>query len=218
MAGAPVRGSFRSSALMNYATNVGSSVLSLGNVLVIARTLDTTGRGQVAFLTTVAIIASSLAALGIPPATATFAGRRPALTGSLASNAVLAAIASGGAAVGVVAALLVAFPGMGGDVSRGLMWVSLATVPVIIAGMSLQAAAVAHYGFRAVNVAWITTPVVTVTANGTMAALGELTVGRALASWVSGQCLTTPIQAGYVWRRPGGLGQANRAPGPAVPR
>jgi O-antigen/teichoic acid export membrane protein len=216
MAGAPSRLSFRSSAIMNYATNVGSSVLSLGNVLVIARTLDTVGRGQVAFLTTVAIITSSLAALGFAPATATFAGRRPHLTGSLATNAVVAALAGGAAAIGLVALLTAAFPGMGGDVPRRLLWVSLATVPVIITGMSLQAAMVAHYGFRAVNVAWITTPVLTVSANSAMAALGQLTVGRALLSWVTGQCLSTAIQAWYVWRRLGGFGPPDAALGREV--
>ena len=92
MAEAPSRQRFRSSAIMNYSTNVGASVLSLGNVLVIARTLDASGRGQVAFLTTVAIITSALANLGFPPATATFAGRRPQITGSLATNSVLAAV------------------------------------------------------------------------------------------------------------------------------
>ena len=216
MAEAPSRQRFRSSAIMNYSTNVGASVLSLGNVLVIARTLDASGRGQVAFLTTVAIITSALANLGFPPATATFAGRRPQITGSLATNSVLAAVVCGAAAIGIVELLVAAFPGIGGDVPSGLLWLSLATVPVMIAGMSLQAAAVAHYGFRAVNVAWITTPVLTVTANGTMAALGELTVGRALASWVTGQCLTTAIQAWYVWRRLGGFGHADRALGREV--
>jgi O-antigen/teichoic acid export membrane protein len=205
MAGGPARASFRSSAIMNYATTVGASVLSLGNVLVIARTLNATGRGQIAFLTTVAIITASLAALGFAPATATFAGRRPELTGSLATNAVLASVVTGAAAIAIVTGLVAIFPGMGGDVPHGLLWASLATVPVIIAGMSLQAALIAHYGFRAVNVASITTPVLTVAANGVMAAVGVLTVGLALAAWITGQVIATGIQAWYVWRRLGGF-------------
>ena len=210
MAGPPARASFRSSALLNYAGQVGASALSFGNVLVTARTLDASGRGQLAFLTTVALITSALAALGFAPASSTFAGRHPEDTPALATNAVLATLVCGALGIGVVAALVAIFPGMGGDVPRGLLWLSLASVPVLIAGMSLQGVAGAHYGFRATNAAWLATPFVTVVANGTMAALGELTVGRALGAWVAGQILATVMLAWFVARRLGGFGRPDR--------
>lgn len=197
---------FAKAAIMNYGTSLASSVLSLGNVLIIARALDADGRGQVAFLTTVAMLTAAMVAFGFPAATATFAGRRPEDARSLATNAVLAAVVCGALGIGAVALLVALVPAAGGDVPTGLLWVSLGIIPVLIAQMTLQALVVAHYGWRSMNAAWLITPLLTVTLNGLLVALGELTVGLALGTWVLGQTLSALILASFVVRRLGGFG------------
>jgi O-antigen/teichoic acid export membrane protein len=209
----PRRTSFLAAALMNYGTSLAASVLSLGNVLVIARALDASGRGQVAFLTTIAMLTSALMALGFAPATATIAGKQPELTRSLATNAVLSAILCGAIGIGLVSLLIALVPAVGGDVPAGLRWLALAIIPVLIAQMSLQALAVAHYGWRWMNAAWLTTPLLTVVVNGTLAALGQLTVGLALGSWLAGMTIATVILAAFVVCRLGGFGAPDAALG-----
>ena len=204
--------SFASRALMTYGSNVGASVLSLGNVLIIARGLDATGRGQIAFLTTVALLTSQLATVGIPQANAYFSGKRPELTRVLATNSVIAGVLTGVLAAGVVALLVAIFPKVGGqDVPGNLRWLALATVPVLILGMSLHGLCVAQYGFRAINAAWLVTPVLTVTANGIMLAVGQLTVGRALGSWIVGQTLATAILGWFLVGHAKGFGRPDAA-------
>ena len=204
---------FIRAAILNYGTSLLASVLSLGNVLIIARALDATGRGEVAFLTTVAMLTSGLVAFGVAPATATFAGRRPESSGALATNSLILAALCGGVGIAAVALLVAIWPDVGGDVPKGLLWVSLAIVPVLVAQMSLQSLAVAHYGWRSMNAAWLITPLMTVTINGALAAAGELTVGRALGSWVAGQVIATLILVAFVLRRLGGFGGPDRALG-----
>jgi O-antigen/teichoic acid export membrane protein len=46
--------SFVSSALFTFGTQIAVAVLSLVNVLIVARALGPTGRGQIALLTTIA--------------------------------------------------------------------------------------------------------------------------------------------------------------------
>ena len=208
-----MRSSFLKAALLNYGTSLLASVLSLGNVLIIARALDATGRGEVAFLTTVAMLTSALVAFGVAPATATFAGRRPEASGALATNALVLAALCGALGIVGVALLVAIWPDVGGDVPHDLLWLALAIIPVLIAQMSLQALVVAHYGWRSMNAAWLITPLMTVTINGTLAAAGELTVGRALGSWVAGQTISTLILATFVVRRLGGFGTPDRALG-----
>jgi len=205
--------SFIRAALLNYGTSLLASVLSLGNVLIIARSLDATGRGEVAFLTTVAMLTAALVAFGVAPATATFAGRRPEASGALATNALVLAAVCGALGIAGVAVLVAIWPDVGGDVPHGLLWVALAIIPVLIAQMSLQALVVAHYGWRSMNVAWLITPLLTVVVNGALAAAGELTVGRALGSWITGQAISTVILATFVVRRLGGFRAPDRALG-----
>src|SRR6185503_11113623 len=68
-----VSSGFARAAILNYGTSLAASVLSLGNVLIIARGLDATGRGEIAFLTTIVVISSALGTLGIPQAASNFA-------------------------------------------------------------------------------------------------------------------------------------------------
>jgi O-antigen/teichoic acid export membrane protein len=178
---------------MTYGTNVAVAGLSFVSVIVTSRALGPQGRGEVAFLTTVGYLTAQLATFGIQQAIANLAGRRPALSPTLAGNGLVLSAALGGVAVAAVVALFAAVPAAGGDAPGWQQALVLATVPVIVLQVCLQFLAQAHYMFTASNLAWVLTPAVMVVANGVLAALGELTVGTAVAAWCGGQALATAV-------------------------
>ncbi len=79
---------------------MGVALVSFANVLVTARALGASGRGAVAFLTTVAFLTSQLATFGIFQANANFAAMEPRLTRSLAGTSVVLSVLFGGLAAG----------------------------------------------------------------------------------------------------------------------
>ena len=188
---------------MTYGTNVAVAGLSFVSVLVTSRALGPEGRGEVAFMTTVGYLTAQLATFGIQQAIANLAGRRPALSPTLAGNGLVLSAALGGLAIGTVAVLFVAVPAAGGGAPGWQQALVLATVPVIVLQVCLQFLAQAHYMFGASNLAWVLAPAVMVVANGVLAALGALTVGTAVAAWCAGQALATTVLVGATVRAAG---------------
>jgi O-antigen/teichoic acid export membrane protein len=210
----PSRPSLLVAALATYGTNVGVAVLSLANVLITARGLGPSGRGEVAFLTTVGFLTSQFATLGIQQANVNLASRRPALTTTLIANSVVLALALGGAGAGLVALLAVAVPSFADVTSGTLLAVVLAAVPTLVLQAALQQLALAHYRFRETNVAWLLVPVTTCTVNGILALAGVLSVGAAAGAWVAGQALATIV----LWRALPTPGPGTRRPDAALGR
>ena len=200
------RSSFLASAVATYATNIAVALLSLVNVLIIARALDPVGRGEVAFLTTVASLTAQLASFGIPQALSNMAGKRPEITPRLVTNAAVISAGAGLLAVVAVTAIVALIPGAGADVDDMLRWMALAAVPMLLLQACLQAVVLVHFGFAAYNGAWLITPVLNVVVNGALALTGSLTVGLALTVWIVGQVLATGVLLIYVVRRLGGFG------------
>jgi O-antigen/teichoic acid export membrane protein len=201
------RPSFLRSVLGTFGTNVAVAALSFVSVVITARALGPSGRGEVAFLTTVAYLTSQLASLGVQQANANLAGRRPELSPGLAATSLAIGLAAGAAAGVLLAGLLVAFPDVGGGAAPWLLALALASAPMLIVQVYLQYLVVAQYGFRIANRAWLLTPVINVVVNGTLALTGVLTAGLAVSSWVLGQFLTTLVLAWAVARRLGGFGR-----------
>jgi O-antigen/teichoic acid export membrane protein len=195
-------------ALATYGTNVAVAVLSLANVLITARGLGPTGRGEVAFLTTVGFLTAQCATLGIQQANANLASRRPALTATLIANSVVFSVALGAVTAGIVALLAVALPSFAEVTSATLLALVLASVPMLVLQAALQQLALAHHLFRESNWAWVLVPATTCGVNGVLALAGILTVGVAAGAWVAGQALATII----LWRA-----LATRAPGSRRP-
>jgi O-antigen/teichoic acid export membrane protein len=197
------RRSFAAVAAATYGTNVGAAVLSLVNVLIVARALGPVGRGDIAFLIAIGIIASNVAAFGIQEANANIGGAERARRPALATNSLVLAILFGGFAAGSVAALAAAFPAVGGDVERGLLWFALFTVPILVVKLYLMFLVQAEYAFGVTNLAWIVGPSTTVLANGSLALAGRLSVATAIAAWAAGQSLGVAILLRYIERRAG---------------
>ena len=199
-------------ALGTFGTNALTAVLSLVQVLIVARTLGPAGRGDVVFLITIATITGEIASLGIQEANANLAGSKPELRRSLATNSVIAAFILGLLAAFVIAILVGAFPSVGGGVRRLLLWVTLATLPIFVLKWYLSYLLQADYMFASYNLGWLAGPLTTVVANGLFALLGILTVESAVITWLIGQFLGLMVFVVAVVRRYG-FGRPNLALG-----
>lgn len=201
------RPSFFSAVASTYATNVTVAVLGLVNVIIVARTLGPAGRGGVAFLTAIAWFTSNMATFGIQEANANLGGAEPGSRRSLATNSVLLALLFGiGAAVFLVA-LIAVFPGVAGDSSNDLLWLTFASLPVLVLGIYMRFLVQADYGFGITNIAWLITPVANVGMNGLLAIVGLLSVGTAVATWIAGQTMATLLLLAYVGTSLAGFGR-----------
>ena len=77
---------FASAALSTYGTQLAVASLSFLSVLIAARALGPAGRGDVAFLATIAVLSSSLGIFGIDEANSNLAASEPRLRRALATN------------------------------------------------------------------------------------------------------------------------------------
>lgn len=198
--------SFASSAATAYLATVGAAAFSFLNVLIVARVLGPEGRGDVAFLTTVATMTAVVAALSVQESNANLAGSRPASRPSLATNSLALAglLGAGGAACVVI--LMAVFPGMRGEVSRNLLWLALMAIPAVVLQTYLVLLARADYRHAVANLALFLVPAGTAAVNAGLAAAGALTVSLAVGTWVAANIAAAGLLLWYVARRLAGLG------------
>jgi O-antigen/teichoic acid export membrane protein len=194
-------------AAATYGATVAAAALSLANVLITARILGPTGRGELAFLTTIALLTATLSSLGVEEANGNLAGLSPRARPALATNSFVLSVGLGALGMGIIVALVAISPGVAGDARRELLVLALLAVPVLIFQVYLQFLIRADYGFAVTNAGSVVGPVLTLTVNGVLAATGNLTVGRAFAAWLTGQVVVTALLAAYVRLRLAGFGR-----------
>ena len=202
---------FASAAISTYATQLTVALLSFVGVLIVARGLGPSGRGDVALLTTIAVLSSSLALLGLDEANVNLAGAEPRLRRALATNSVLSELVLGGTCVGLLALGFELVPGLAGDADRSLLWLAYAAVPVLILKVYLKYLVGADYAFGIANLAWLLPPAATVVVNGTLALTGELTAGRAFGAWVAAHAAAAAMLVLWIAFRSVGFGRPSLA-------
>jgi O-antigen/teichoic acid export membrane protein len=190
-------------AAATYTANGAVALFSLVNVLVIARSMGPSGRGAVAFLVAVSMMSGHLVSLSIQEANANIAASDPDTRPGLATNSLLFSLGLGALAAVGVALLTAAVPALGGHVSRTLLWVALASIPISIVKQYLTLLVQADYCFGVANLAWLVGPVTTTVCNGALALAGAITVGTALMAWVLGQTLGVVLLCAYIARHAG---------------
>jgi O-antigen/teichoic acid export membrane protein len=122
----------RGSALLFWSKVAGNAGF-FAAVLILARALGPTGRGTIAFITVIALVAARVAGMGIGEATAFLVARRPEARGALLANAIMFML---GSALLVGAAACGALIVLGDDRPAGVGAPELA----IIAGATLASA------------------------------------------------------------------------------
>jgi O-antigen/teichoic acid export membrane protein len=193
------------SVLTTFGANIGIAVLSFVSVLIVARSLGPSGRGQVAFLTTAAYLASQISTLGVPQALVNRAAADPGQAGALAGASLRFAGILGGVTAALVFVLMSASTGLAAGTSVPLRVLALCAVPVMALSAHLQQLVLAHYHFRANNLIALVTPGMTVVVNGSLAVVGGVTVGSAVGAWVAGQTLATILLAWHTHRHLSGF-------------
>ena len=207
--GADDPGSLASSAgLLLVAQVVGNAGYFVA-VLLLARALGPTDRGQVAFITVTAMVTARLAGLGINESTCVFAARRPERRAVLLTNLLLAVagLSAVGAAIvcGALAALpAVRPPGIDGTQLAVLGAATLATALVTAGYSYLQGCSrFRPYGLVQSTASWFYALLLAVTW-----AASDLTATSAAVIWVVSQALPGLVLAREC-RRGIGLGRAN---------
>ncbi len=192
-------------AIASYATNVGVATLGLANVLIVSRALGPAGRGEVAFMMTIASMTTFAAGFGVQTANAYFGGSAEQLRRRLASNSVVIAVVFGALGTGAVTLLIHIVPAAGGHVDSGTRWIALASPPIAILGTYLTVLVQSDYRFGITNLTWLLPPATNVIANGVMHTLGVLTVRTAITTWVAGQALGMIVLLWYTAYRLSGF-------------
>jgi O-antigen/teichoic acid export membrane protein len=187
-------------AAATYGTNLATALLSLGNVLLVARGLGPSGRGEVALLMTIPLLVSQLANFGIHEANANLGASDPRLRSALATNSVLLAISLGLTAAALVMGVVVVFPSVAAGLSLWLLALALSSMPVLILKRYLSLLAQSDYRFGVTNLAWLSGPATTFTLNGILVLAGVLTVTGAIVVWILGQVLGVCLVGGSVAR------------------
>lgn len=176
-----------------YAAQLAANGFSLMSVLIVARELGPTGRGQVAFLIAVSTLTSSLASMSVEEANANLGGARPEVRPTLVTNSFLLALVLGAAAALIVGGLVQIAPAVGGHADSALLWLVLATLPIGILQLYLKFLLQSDYRFLITNVAWVLSPGATAVLNGLLVVLGILTVRSAIIVWVATGALATLV-------------------------
>ena len=183
------------------------------SVLIIARALGPTGRGEVVFLIAIASIVSRLAAFGIQEANVNIGAAEPRLRRVLATNSFLFALALGSLAAGVTAALIGLFPVVGRGASGSLHWLALAAIPMLLLYTYLLRLVYADDRIKIANIAWLVPFATAALLNAILAAAGALSVTSAFAAWLTGQAVATALLVWYVGCRLGGFGRPSATVG-----
>lgn len=209
-AAAPRRRSPILNIIGTYGQQVAGAALGLVNVLIVSRALGPEGRGNVAFVLTMAMLVSQLSNLGVQTAVMNFGGRDRRLLPSLAGTSVAISLVLGFLSMAIVAGLIELFPAVGGHVDPTTRWIALGTVPGLILAYYLYMLALVEYRFGVANVVILLGPIGSALANGVLAATGHLTVRSAVVSWSAAQWAGLVVLLWFVHRRWEGFGRADR--------
>ena len=201
------RPSLVSSTFLAFVAQVASSVFSLANVLIIARVLGPTGRGEVVFLVTISVTLSSIGTLGVQEANVNFASARPALRRSLATNSILLAALAGLLVAAIAGALATVVPIFGSEPRVVLIAFALASVPLQVLKTYLWRFVQADYHFGVAGVSWTLPYIVSFLVNIVLALAGALTVATAFATWVGAQAVPLFFLGWLIARRFEGFGR-----------
>jgi O-antigen/teichoic acid export membrane protein len=205
----PARRSFGRSAAATWGTGLAVGVLSLVNVLIIARELGPVGRGTVAFLFVIAYITSQFSMLSAEEANANFARADAALRPALATNSLTLALLLGGGATAAVLGTSELVPALTPD--TWLQWTLFGAVPMLGLGEMWSTLVQADYRFAIRNVYELIPPVTQVVVNGVFWPLGLLSVGSVVFTWIAGQALAAGLLGFYLAFRLGGFGRPSTA-------
>ncbi|MGW4948417.1 lipopolysaccharide biosynthesis protein [Actinoplanes sp. NPDC004185] len=190
-------------AVQTYGSFLAASAGGLANVVLTARVLGASGRGEVAFLTSVAGLVAFLATLSAYEAMVNISGTRPEERPALAGAGVL--LAGGLGLLGVAAAWIVlrVVPTPGIQLTDVDVLIAISAIPISILQTNFLNLARASYDLGLASLGWISAPLATVALNVGFAAVDGLTIRVAVTNWVVGLAVSTGLVVIHVGRASG---------------
>ncbi|BEL09720.1 hypothetical protein Q0Z83_079110 [Actinoplanes sichuanensis] len=197
------RPSMLRAAMQTYGSYVVASAVSLANVVLTARLLGATGRGEIAFLTTVSGLIAFLASLSAYEAMINISGAHPEKRPALAGAGVVLAGALG--ALGAVVAWVVfrAVPAPGIRFADVDVMIAISAIPIWILQNYFLFLARAAYDLAMASLGFISAPLVTFLLNLGFAAMDGLTISVAIMNWAIGFAVSAGLLVAHVGRSSG---------------
>jgi O-antigen/teichoic acid export membrane protein len=197
------RPSMLRAAMQTYGSYLVASAVSLANVVLTARLLGATGRGEIAFLTTVSGMIAFLASLSANEAMINISGALPEERPALAGAGVV--LAGGLGTLGATAAWIVlwAVPITGIPFTGVDIMIAVSAIPIWILQTYFLYLTRASYNLAMASLGFISAPLVTFLVNVGFAAVGGLTIRIALLAWVIGFAVSAALLVAQVGRSSG---------------
>lgn len=202
-----VRASSVHAVLTTFGASVLVAFLSLINVLLVARTLGATGRGEAVFLMTIAGLTGYAFTLSVQEANANLVGQEPASRPALATNSVILALVLGLLGAGVIFGASAILPGLRGHADGVVLWIALAAIPMVILQNYLMLLVRGDFAAGIANIALLIPAVGNVAVNGCFAVVGSIEVATVIATWTFMQGLACVALIWHVHRRLAGFGR-----------
>jgi O-antigen/teichoic acid export membrane protein len=201
---------FARAAASTLGYRLSTAIMSFVSVLITARALGPTERGQLALLIAIAAISAQLGRFAVEEANANLAAGEPETRRGLATNSLVFSCVFGAVCALVIVLLFEFVPAAHGDTPPATWWLAIGTIPVLMLQAYLTYLVRADYAFRVTNVSWLMGPAIAMAGNAILWAAGELTVTTAFASWIVAHSAACLLLVGYVVRRSVGFGRPDR--------
>jgi O-antigen/teichoic acid export membrane protein len=187
-------------AIQTYGSYLAASAGGLVNVVLTARVLGASGRGEVAFLTSVTGMIAFLASLSAYEAMINISGARPAERPALAGAGVVLAGVLG--TLGATAAWIVfwAIPTPAVPFNNADVLIAVSAIPISILQTNFLNLARASYDLGLASLGWISAPLATLALNVGFAAADGLTIRVAIMDWVAGLAVSAALVVTHVGR------------------
>lgn len=193
--------------MSTFAFRVATAGMSFGSVLMTARALGPSERGQLALLLAISMISSQLGGLAVEEANTNIAAQEPSSRRGLATNSIVFAGVFGAICALIIVLVFAVAPSADGDTSNVMQGLAIGTVPVLMLQMYLAYLARADYAFRIINITWLMGPGITMVGNAILWAAGELSVTAAFGCWIFAHLAACSVLAWHIVRRSVGFGR-----------
>ncbi|MEU4158195.1 polysaccharide biosynthesis C-terminal domain-containing protein [Actinoplanes sp. NPDC026670] len=190
-------------AMQTYGSYLLASAGGLANVMLTARLLGASGRGEVAFLTTVAGLVGFLATLSAYEAMTNISGTRPGERPALAGASVVLAGVLGLLGAAAAWVFFWAVPASGIQLTDVDVLIAVSAIPISILQLNFLYLARASYSLAMASLAWISAPLATLALNAGHAVMGSLTIRVAVLDWVIGIAVSAGLLVAHVGRSSG---------------
>jgi O-antigen/teichoic acid export membrane protein len=186
------------------AANVVAGIIAFAFAVIVATRIGPSGRGIVAFATTIAITASWLSLMGLDVAFLYYCGSEPDRRPAIAASAVVGGISTGVVGAAVATLILAVAPQLAPDpITTTMLAVGLATTPFISVQRLLNATLIGSGRIAAANTIVVALPTLALASFLTIGLTRGSTAGTAVAAWAMSRVIGAIAATVIAWRTVG---------------